>query len=672
MRKSMPGLPAPLPNGDLSPELTSADSRASNLQHQLAMASKSTLLRGQCRLLLGPGRRSQAAVCPSCSLVPRTSRTKPRPARHDARSRRWQSTTATATTATNPRVELERTLVELQTRAPNLVNLSRLQLALQGLRQAPGGEVVRVAILGLGNGSGAGPTARRVLRALLADPLVDEEAWERELEAHDPSKPLVVRVAPSGGRHAGLEVSTDTALHELHVSSPELNGFNLELLLMDVSAPYGTPGEVSIRSLEDAVLVPAVDVPSADDRASLVKTPVHQALLVADGLMGAVNVSALPVSESSGSIKAAVQMEGLSKQQLEADFDIIDVSLAEQGVQLFRQGPQHAMDYERLCFASNLPALTTWLKAGARSTEHATKPAVRQLIASLLNDAISSIQAEQARKLSRTLATQGTSPGALNERLAEWAQCAHAELRDELDLAFTGRRWRKLGWWKLFWRVDDVAMLTNEMLSQRFMPTAEQELVYLTGRIAELRGDSPTYPQPASSRDSKTPPGPEKRRLGSGEHAPAVAGTTSSALPKWPGHIAFTRRYLQNETVPALQSLAQKLVLQSLGTSGVTTSLAALLYASSFASSLYEAGAVAALGIVYSLGRMQKKWETARGFWEGEVREEGRKAVRAAEESVATVLEDDGASKTAGQQTEELQKARDLVARAEDALARMK
>ncbi|POR33721.1 Uncharacterized protein TPAR_06071 [Tolypocladium paradoxum] len=642
------------------------------------MASKTTLLprSGQRRLLLGPGRRHQTPICPFCSFVPRTSGTQPRTARHDVGSRRWQSTTTTTatTTSTDPRVELERTLLELQTRAPNLVNLSRLQLALQGLRQSPGEEVVRVAILGLGDGgSGAGPTARRVLGMLLADPLVDEEAWERELEAHDPSRPLIVRVAPSRG-DVGLELSTDTALHELHVSSPELNGFNLELLLMDVSAPYGygAPGAVSIQALEDAVLVPTVDVPSVEDRVSPVTTPVHQALLVADGLMGAVNVSALPVSESSGSIKAAVQMEGVSKQQLQADFDVIDVSLAEQGVQLFRQGPQHAMDYERLWFASNLPALTTWLKAGARSTERATKPAVRQLIASLLRGTISSIQAEQARKLWRTPATQGTSPpGALDERLAEWAQHAHAELQDELDLAFTGRRWRKLGWWKLFWRVDDVAMLTNEMLSQRFMPTAEQELVYLTGRIAELGGDSPTYPQPVSSRDGETP-GSEKRRLGSGEHAPAVAATASSALPKWPGHIAFTRRYLQNETVPALQSLAQKLVMQSLGTSGITTSLAALLYVSSLASSLYEAGAVAALGIVYSLGRMQKKWETARGFWEGEVREEGRKAVRAAEASVATVLEDGGARKAVGQQTEELQKARDLVARAEDALARMK
>ena len=138
----------------------------------------------------------------------------------------------------------------------------------------------------------------------------------------------------------------------------------------------------------------------------------------------------------------------------------------------------------------------------------------------------------------------------IQNALAEWSRSAHGELQQELDLVFTGRRWRKLGWWKLFWRVDDVGMLTNEMLSQRFLPTAEQELVYLAGRVAALRGEVPNYPQPVSETVSAAPQAP---------------------LPKWPGHIAFTRRYLQNETVPALQALAQRLLVQSLGTSSVAT-----------------------------------------------------------------------------------------------------
>lgn len=74
------------------------------------------------------------------------------------------------TTTTNPRAELEQTLTELQKRFPTLIHLSRLQLALQGLRQKPGDEAVRVAVLGLVNDMQGTSTAKRVLKALLADP----------------------------------------------------------------------------------------------------------------------------------------------------------------------------------------------------------------------------------------------------------------------------------------------------------------------------------------------------------------------------------------------------------------------------------------------------------------------------------------------------------------------
>ncbi|OAA41697.1 GPCR, family 2-like protein [Metarhizium rileyi] len=570
-------------------------------------------------------------------------------------------------TSTNPRFELEDTLLELQKQFPNFVSISRLQLALQGLRQDAGNEIVRVAVLGVANGPNPGTTARRILRALLADPLQEEQPWERELENRDETKPLIVRVGPPQKHAVSLEIEKATGLDEMHISSPELDGFNLEFLLMEVAVPHGAPGETSIQRLEDAVLVPTVDIPSANGVSSM-STPVHQALLVADGLLGAVNIAALPVSGTNESITAAVQIPGVNKEQLQATFDVVDVSLAEKGINLFRQGPQNAIDYERLWFSSNVPTLLKWLKDGAKPIQdNETKPAVRRLIASMLQDTSSQIQLAEARKLSKALTLKSDDPAvaALNKRLADWAEKAHAELQDELDLAFEGRRWRKLGWWKLFWRVDDVAMLTNEMLSQRFMPTAEQELVYLTGRIAQMGGASPEYTQPKSSLDAL-----ESRKLGSGERAPPLAATSSYSLPKWPGHIAFTRRYLQNETVPALQSLAQRLVMQSLGTSGLATSLAALLYISSCVSTVYEAGAVAALGIVYSLGRLQKKWDAARAFWQGEVREEGRKAVRGAEESVATVLESNDSN--GAEETGELQETKELVARAEDALARMK
>lgn len=551
----------------------------------------------------------------------------------------------------------------LKDTSPEFVNLARLQLALQGLQQAPGRESVRIAILGL-DSENSPEAAKRLLHALLVDPLVDQQAWEKELDAHDADEALIVRIAAQDEKGL-LQVERDGDLSELEVSSATLNGLNLEILLTPSNPPIGPDGSAE----EDALFAPSVDVHIDKVRLTPIPTPVHKTILVADGFQGAVQLSsAIPTSlEGDDTFVAVANLEGLAKDQLDIGFHNVDVSQAGKAVELFRQGPENAREYERHWTASNVSPLIKWLRSGIDVSSPSTKPVVRRLIATLLQSTSAQVEAEEARKTSRALAIKNLPEAKeLNEALAQWAQSAHAELQGELDLAFTGRRWRKLGWWKLYWRVDDVAMLTNEMLSQRFLPTAEQELVYLTGRIAGPKGEHHEYTQPKSVRDDGTHIDQSLTKLGSGEIA-----TASSGLPKWPGHIAFTRRYLQNETVPALQALAQKLVLQSLGTSGVTTSLAALLYVSQFASTLYEAGAVAALGIVYSLGRMQKKWETARRFWEGDVREEGRKAVRGTEESIAEALNGIKASTPLAGESQ-IEKTRELVAKAEDALARMK
>lgn len=576
-----------------------------------------------------------------------TRRPRSAPIRPTASSRK-QSTSTTV----NVRKELEQTLLQLQKQSPSLLNLSRVQLALRGLQQTTGHEAVRIAILALqANWSSSSETARRVLRALLADPLIDEQPWEQQLESYDLTKPLVVSVSPEQPDESAIEFTNESPVQRLHISSAQYNSANVEFLLMHIEAPDTAAGPANIQAFEDGVLVPMVDVQPAGDRFSPMTTPVHQALIVSQGLQGAVGLLALPTPESSGTIATAVDLKGLSKEEFDASVNIIDASQAEEAVKLFRQGHQNAIQYERLWFASNMPALTSWLKAGIKSSDTCTKPAVKALLASVIQNTQSAIQAEEAVVLSKSLTSKTPLLDAteIHNALAEWSRSAHGELQQELDLAFTGRRWRKLGWWKLFWRVDDVGMLTSEMLSQRFLPTAEQELVYLAGRVAALRGEVPNYPQPVSE---------------------TVSGSTQTALPKWPGHIAFTRRYLQNETVPALQALAQRLLVQSLGTSAVATSLAALLYVSATTSTLYEVGAVAALGIVYSLGRMQKKWGAARRFWEGDVREEGRKAVRGVEECVSRALVAQDSSPP--EATEELRKAKELVSKAEELLAQLK
>jgi hypothetical protein len=88
--------------------------------------------------------------------------------------------------------------------------------------------------------------------------------------------------------------------------------------------------------------------------------------------------------------------------------------------------------------------------------------------------------------------------------------------------------------------------------------------------------------------------------------------------------------------------------------------------------SVFEASAVAALGLVYSLRRMQTTWEKAREQWQVEVREDGRKTLKVTEELVRWIVkvsaekpvkEDEGVGRR--------RRAREAVERVREALRKM-
>ncbi|KAK8096944.1 hypothetical protein PG999_012888 [Apiospora kogelbergensis] len=658
---------------------------------------------GAALLSRSSGLESSRPVCFFCSLSrpaarppPGSSARQPRRKPLSNSARRFQST---ATDTRDPRKELEHVLLDLQKHAANYVNLSRLQLALNGLRQQPGHESVRVAILGLASGPEASNTAKQLLKLLLADPLKTEEEWEQEIDRHNLAQPMIIRVGAEEHQELGtMTVNRGSLLHEVNVSSVALNGHKLELLLMETN-PYATvQGDEGLGAFEDAVLVPTVDIPTSNTgRYTPITTPVHKALLVADGILGAGSVTTLPLLESESVIAAAVNLPDYKPADAAAlPFTVVDVGTAGAGLRLIRKDVGNAMQYEHKWFESNVPKLVEWLKQDVISVPEgkATKAPVRRLIASLLQNASVSIQREEAKQLSSRLLLS-TSPSSSNSAsarntahlqrgLSEWAETAHTELQEQLDLAFSSGRWHKLGWWKLFWRVDDVGMLTADILGQRFLPGAEKNAIYLAGRIEEAGIPTTSFPitytsplsSPSASSLSSTP---EVQQLKATSPSNAIAKTPVGPITRWPTSISTARFYLQSETIPALQALAQKLVLQTLSTSGLTTSMGALAYFGTLTTGLYEAGAVAALGIVWSMRRMQKQWEAARLYWEGEVREEGRKAVRGVEVSIAHVLDNDAAVRgdtavdiSARDAAAELNKARELVDKATLALEQLK
>ena len=123
--------------------------------------------------------------------------------------------------------------------------------------------------------------------------------------------------------------------------------------------------------------------------------------------------------------------------------------------------------------------------------------------------------------------------------------------------------------------------------------------------------------------------------------------------------------------MPPLQALAQRLILQTMSTTSLSSALSALLWISS-SCSVFEASAVAALGLTFSLRRMQKLWEGARESWQGTVREEGRRTLKGTEDLVRMIVR----SKEQGRaQVDEgaleRRRAREAVKAVREALANM-
>ena len=578
------------------------------------------------------------------------------------------------------RSELRDALVNLRKNAENYINISRLQLALRGLDQPAGDETIRIAILGLVDGGDALRKAKELLRLLLADPLKTEAQWEPLLLEHQRGgKPLLLKVGINGTEGYG---QSNRLIQEINISSPMLSGHKLEILILEMDSTSKDDLN-GIESFMNAVLVPKMEIPTSNTgRYTPVTTPVHKSLIVADGILGASSLLSYPIDIDRDMIGTAVDFHiSHTEEDARLPFQTVNIAQGSESLMSFRQSVDNAIDYEKGWFASGVPQVLDWLKSGTHSTDGEMKQPLRKLIGSILSNANLAIQSEETGRLSRALSDRVSSSdlASLKTGLAEWAERAHTELRDQLDIAFEGRRWRKLGWWKLFWRVDDVSMIASDMLNQRFLTDAEKEVIFLAGRIEEagIFKDAPTIDR-ANWAYKPIVKKPAEHRLGSDPPPPRIQDLVE--LPKddlpsrikpqpWPLHIPVIRTYLATDTIPALQALAQKLVLQTLTTSSFASMLAGLMYVSSLSTSLYEAGAVAALGLVWSLRRMQGKWETARKFWEGEVREEGRKAVRGIEDAVGNVL---SPTSNPMEEDQELEKAKEVVERAAAALAATK
>ncbi|KAL4805977.1 hypothetical protein BDV18DRAFT_15323 [Aspergillus unguis] len=570
-------------------------------------------------------------------------------------ARPYSTAPSTALTARHvpPRLrELYESLAHLQSVAPEQVNLSRLQLALRGLESEE--PLIRVAVLGLNDVA----AARKLVRLLLADPLKEKGDWEDMLED----------VAGNGDLERGLiirygEVAESISNHlvpTISVPSHILKKANVEILV----ASLGTGQEMSGAQLSaDTFLVPTVTIQTSHTgRHNMVRYPVHRSIVCAQGVDGLLAYSGLiaqsDLRKEASSIYAAVELGSSGPALNDERIAFVNTDKADEAMGKFRESVKNALVYERGWSSSGVQPVANWLSA-ARGEEGSLNPSLRSLVSSLVDAAERGVIAEETRRVEaqEEASVSDDIRASLDHRVSAWAEKAHTELRSALEEGFATKKWRGLAWWKLFWRVDDVGMITSEILDKKYLRRAEKDVIWTAGQFeqAGLRDPMPEESEPVSI--------PTETATDNGVAVAVVEPPKEEQVP-WPAQITKSRAQLLESTVPSLQAMAQRLVLFSLSTTSLTSALSILTYVSLPSASIYETCSIAAVGLIYSLRRQQKKWEAARGFWEEEVRDNGRTALLETEEQLRKTVRHGGKV----EEPVTAHDARKAITRARDAL----
>ncbi|KAE8348554.1 hypothetical protein BDV28DRAFT_152716 [Aspergillus coremiiformis] len=597
------------------------------------------------------GDKAAAYYCPSCATRRRTLSTR----RNGIISARLEAnrltpppsrpiTTSSVVHARHvpPRLrELYEALNQIQGVATEQVNVSRLQLALRGLEsEAP---IIRVAVLGLNDAT----AARKLVRLLLADPLNTRESWEDTLDAYDsdPSQGVLIRYGEVS------EAVPNNLLPTISVPSPILKNGNIEILVSTIGAETGSS---NAHFTADTFLVPTVTIPTSHSgRYNAVRYPVHRTIVCGRGVDGLVAynglVSRADLKKEGSSIYGAIDLAVSDSQKSNDRIAFVDIDRADEALGKFRESVQNASLYERGWNGSGVQAVQDWLSS-LRAEEGALDPSLKSLILSLVDAAEAGVAADekQLTQVRKAATVSNEVRENLDHSVTEWAERAHTELRGSLEEGFATKQWRGLAWWKLFWHVDDVAMITSEILEKKYLRRAEKEVIWTAGRFNEA--GLATQPEKVLQVADQTT-------------KDAINDKPKSDEP-WPTQITASRNRLLESTVPSLQALAQRLVLFSMSTTTLTSALSALTYVSVPTASVYETGTIAAVGLLYALRRQQRQWDSARTFWEDEVREEGRTALIKTEEHLHTVVH------KGGQKTEDVTESegRKTIDRARKAL----
>ncbi|KAF2211864.1 hypothetical protein CERZMDRAFT_68125 [Cercospora zeae-maydis SCOH1-5] len=558
--------------------------------------------------------------------------------------------------------------------ASSYIDLARLQLSLRSLESED--PVIRIAFLGLGGAKGE-KAARRLVRVLLADALNDgAEEWEKRIleDGGGGGGTLLVRYGEEvedvgvSGAAAGGGFGDRGRGRELRIPSPLLRKAGVEILVTglnsaarSVSQDGGARGEEEeLREWEDRLLVPALTIPGAGGRVGFVRYPVHKTIVVAEGVGGAVELGRMPRGlGQNGMIESVVSLPlptDKTRETAGQEGNVVDIGLAEHALALFRENRANGAVFSREWQASKVGNVGTWLTESSKvgEGEGGLKPAVENLLDSLLRRTETAVHAAEQAAM-EVYEAQSVSDGKrkdLQEAVANWSKDAHYDLQTNLSTAFLGPAWKRTVWWRLFWRIDEVSISASDVLRRGWLVEAEQNLAFLSGRLLEAGVLKDGRPETVAEL-LQLPPLLSRIR--------EETGLNALFNPPWPQTVNLAREQILHEMVPNLHAKAQRLMLASLSTIGGSSALAAWLWVVSGGVALYESGAIAALGLVWALRRLQKKYGKEREVFAGTVREDARRVLADVEGRLLRLVKNGGRAALRVEDQKEREEARRVL-----------
>lgn len=423
----------------------------------------------------------------------------------------------------------------------------------------------------------------------------------------------------------------DGLLPTVSIPSTVLRNGSLEILISSLHTDVNFPDLSDPQSLQ----TPIISIPSMDGEThTTIQYPVHKSVLCGRGANGLLAYSEFIGSSKVQDRDSTRTVFDIGLRQMpdsQKGISFIDIEQAELALETFRQSAQNAGEYQRGWSRSGIQPLLEWVSKPSK--DGAMHPELHKLLDSVLTQADGKMatHVNEARTLEEKNDVSEEVRTALSSDVSSWAERGHAELRDSLSEAFRSRQWNNLSWWKLFWRVDDIGIICSQLVSKHWLVRSEVEGIWIGGKFHQaglLKQGVEVLPSEEASSTTTAP----------NEGEPS----TTTANLDWPKRITKTRDGLVSTTVTALSVSAQKLVMSTVSTASLTSAISVLAYMSTTSTSIYEAGTVAAVGLIYSLRRQQKRWEKARQHWEGQVRDEGRQTLKETEAGMRITLQDSG------------------------------